>query len=229
MSTRQNEMKKNIQKIGFIVGIAILLLLITPMEVNAALQANKDTHNKKTVTPTDWITQIREMEKGGGSMGLAETQNANLTPVGSNNIDVHMMRSTEFGAIAILSASGYGNPSNAKAITSTTGNNTGVMVAVGEWVAGGLENSIFSGVDARYFDTYTTSNTSARRGDALGDATTPNPGAAGWHEATNRNWVSSADPYFVRGNSSYGIFNFSRSSGSSNVHGRGVAVCGAGL
>lgn len=38
-------------------------------------------------------------------MGLDETFNADLTSKESNNIDVHMMRSTEYGAIAILSAS----------------------------------------------------------------------------------------------------------------------------
>ena len=62
---------------------------------------------------------FRTMEQAGGSMGLAETLNADLTSKESNNMDVHMMRSTEYGAIAILSASGYGNPSNAQAITTT--------------------------------------------------------------------------------------------------------------
>ena len=158
MSTRQNKMKKNIEKMLWIVGIAILLLLITPIEVNAALQANPNTQYKKTAQSTDWMRAFRTMEQAGGSMGLAETLNADLTSKESNNIDVHMMRSTEYGAIAILSASGYGNPSNAQAITTTTGNNTGVILNTNnkwEYVAGGGKNRIFPGVNGRYFDTYT--------------------------------------------------------------------------
>ena len=75
----------------WIVGIAILLLLITPIEVNAALQANPNTQYTKTGSPTTWMSAFRTMEQAGGSMGLAETFNADLTSKESNNIDVHMM------------------------------------------------------------------------------------------------------------------------------------------
>ena len=131
------------------------------------------------------------------NMGLNETLNEDLTSSsGSNGIDVHMMRTTEYGAIAILSASGYGNPSNAKAITSTTGNETGIILNTNnyEWTAGGLQGSIFSGVNNRYFDSYTSNQASARAGDALGTSITPNPGAAGWHSASYSNWVGSSYP-----------------------------------
>ena len=61
-----------------------------------------------------------------------------------------MMRSTEYGAIAILSASGYGNPQTLQnsAVKTTTGNKTGVYFTGNnwEWVAGGVNGRIFGGV-----------------------------------------------------------------------------------
>ena len=139
------------------------------------------------------------------------------------------MKSTEYGAIAILSASGYGNPE--KIPTSwegtTTGNNTGILVnsSQRQWVAGTA--SALSGVDARYYDLYTDSNTSAKVGDALGTASTTNPGCAGWHSASNSTWVWSSNPYFLRGSS--GMFSFGNFNASATSYARGVVVCGVGL
>ena len=214
-----------------LLALAIMLVTMTLMpvgQVKAALQANPNTQYTKTLTPENWMKEFRQMETAGGAMGLNETLNSDLTSSsGSNGIDVHMMRTTEYGAIAILSASGYGNPSNAQAITSTTGNETGVMVNTNqlEWTAGGLQGSIFKGVNSRYFDTYTDKQSSARVGDALGSSTTTNPGAERWHSATS-NWVDSNHPYFTRGRG--GIFSFDSGS-TGNLYGRGVVVCGAGL
>ena len=216
-----------------LLALAIMLVTMTLMpvgQVKAALQANPNTQYTKKDSATNWISNFRKMETAGGAMGLKETLNTDLTSSsGSNGIDVHMMRTTEYGAIAILSASGYGNPSNAQAITSTTGNETGIILNTNcyEWTAGGLQGSIFSGVNNRYFDTYTSNQASARAGDALGSSTTPNPGAAGWHSASYSNWVGSSDPYFLRGGG--GIFSCVFGNASYSCCGRGVVVCGAGL
>ena len=212
--------------------LAIMLVTMTLMpvgQVKAALQANPNTQYSKRLLSVNWIKEFRQMETAGGAMGLNETLKDGLISESSNGIDVHMMRTTEYGAIAILSASGYGNPSNAQAITSTTGNETGIILNTNnyEWTAGGLQGSIFSGVNSRYFDTYTGNQSSARAGDALGTSTTPNPGAAGWHSASGSNWVYSSYPYFVRGCG--GIFSFGSGFASSSYYGRGVVVCGAGL
>ena len=222
----------NKKMLAFILIVAFAILM--PFgNVKAALQANPTTHynsaNQKT--PTDWMTQIRSMEKGGEAMGLNETLNADLTASSaSNGIDVHMMRSTEYGAIAILAASGYGSSSKLNnTMQTTTGNKTGVYFSGKnyEWVAGGLKDSIFSGVNAKYYDAYTSSNSSAKIGDALGDGTTTNPGCAYWHGAPGAGWVYSSGPYFVRGN--YGLFYFNGVNASNTCWGRGVAVVGAGL
>ena len=142
-----------------------------------------------------------------------------------------MMKSTEYGAIAILSASGYGNPQTlqSSSVKTTTGNKTGIYFSGSnwEWVAGGLEGSIFSGVNSRYFDTYSGGQASARIGDALGSASTTNPGCAGWHSASNGYWVYGSSPYFERG--SGGLFSFYYDSAGNSYCARGVAVVGAGL
>ena len=209
--------------------ILLVTILLNTSEVQATLQANPNTHYKKDDTPTNWMTNIRKMEETGGSMGLSETLNEDLTPSSkSNNIDVHMMRTTEYGAIAILSASGYGNSQTLKnsTIKTTTGNKTGVYLSGENWEynAGGLENSIFSGVNKKYYDTYTTARNSARVGDALGERT--NNGCQGWHSASYSDWVYGRNPYFMRDRG--GVFSF-YGYHSGAYGGRGVAVVGAGL
>ena len=201
-------------------------------QVKAALQSNPNTQYKTQDNPTTWMTQIRQIETSGNAMGLSETLNSDLTSSSeSNGIDVHMMKSTEYGAIAILSASGYGNPQTlqSSSVKTTTGNKTGIYFSVSnwEWVAGGLSGSIFSGVNSRYFDTYSEDPASARIGDALGSASVTNPGCAGWHSASDSIWVFSPSPYSLRDGG--GLFSFDRYGGSYTYCARGVAVVGAGL
>ena len=209
--------------------IMLATILLNTMEVQATLQANLNTHYKKTDIPDNWMTNFRKMEETGGAMGLSETLNEDLTPSSkSNNIDVHMMRTTEYGAIAILSASGYGNSKTLQnsEIKTTTGNKTGVYLSGGNWEfnAGGLENRIFSGVNKKYYDTYTSARNSARVGDALGERT--NNGCQGWHSASNSGWVFGSHPFFIRVDG--GVFSFDCYTGGA-YGGRGVAVVGAGL
>ena len=186
---------KNLKIKIIILTVLIPLIVILPTTgVKAALQANPNTHTKKEDKPTNWMSNFRKMEITGGAMGLSESLNSDLTSKESNNIDVHMMRSTEYGAIAILSASGYGNSKTLQnsSIKTTTGNKTGVYFTGNnwEWVAGGINGKIFGGVNTRYYDTYADSNQgSARIGDALGTASTANPGCTKWHSASSSYWV----------------------------------------
>ena len=238
-------MKEKTKKKFIVALIMLLAIAVLPVgQAQASLQSNPNTQYKSSdkKTPTDWIKQIREMETGQGSMGLNETLNGNLTASSeSNNIDIHMMRSTEYGAIAILSASGYGNPKKIQdGLRTTTGNKTGVYMTTEsgdyEWVAGGLSGTAFKGVDTRYYDAYGTNNSSssdyntnksnAKVGDAMGDGTTTNKGCYGWHGA-GASWVYSSSPYFRRGSSR--LFNFYVFNATSTFASRGVAVVGAGL
>lgn len=224
-------MKRLIRRIFVIVMMTLTLMIMMVVKSEAGLQANPNTHYRKESNTTYWATGIRNMEKLGEAMGLNEILNTNLTPQSdSNDIDVHFMRSTEYGAIAILSASGYGNPQILKqsTIKTTTGNKTGVYFSGEhwEWVSGGLE-TIPAGGHSRYYDTYTSIQDSARVGDALGNVTTSNPGCAGWHSASNAHWVAGSSPYFLHGYG--GVFSFNSSYANSGNYTRGVAVCGTGL
>ncbi|MNT25127.1 hypothetical protein D3C72_1606320 [compost metagenome] len=173
------------------------------------------------------------METSGQAMGLNETLNGtSLVPTSeSNGIDVHLMKATEYGAIAILSASGYGNPQTMQsgALRTTTGNKTGIYYALTTWEysANCIQGSgYFPGVDGRYFNTYTTSISSARVGDAMGNASVTNPGCSFWHGAPYANWyVSSYSEVHGYGS----IFAYSYTGYTDGYYGRGVAVCGTGL
>ena len=231
------------RKIGITLILVAIMVLLGTGNVQAALQANPNTHTKKTDTLANWVKNIRQMEAADGAMGLSETINTStlIATSESNGIDVHSIRSTEYGAMAILSASGYGNPSNDKAITTTTGNNTGVMINTADWEwTAGIANASSAGVSAfnsKYYDLYTFNDaTSAKAGDALGSSTVTNPGCAGWHSAGNSTWLSGYTSCgFARG--SGGIFSFYGYSygngGADSVNtphwGRAVVVCGAGL
>ena len=218
--------------------VTVGALAIGGTSSQAALQSNPTTHSSgKTATGASWITSIRDMEKSGQTMGLNETIGTNLVATSSsNNIDVHMMRTTEYGAMAILSASGFGwSGKLADApVKSTTGNVTGVYVPGNrwEWTAGVCADSTV-GKDARYYDLYKISDrTSAKVGDALGlDTYTTNPGCSGWHGATDDYWLSGADRGFIRGDG--GMFSFRGVSGSQwtgyGQCGRGVAVVQSGV
>ena len=209
--------------------IMLAIILLNTSEVNASLQANSNTHYQKDDHATNWMTNFRKMEEQGEGMGLSETLNEDLTASSkSNNIDVHMMRSTEYGAIAILSASGYGNSQTLKksTIKTTTGNKTGVYFSGDNWelIAGGVENKIFSGTNKKYYDTYKDKDSnSARVGDALGKRT--NNGCQSWHSAYYADWAYAPYSFFVRGNG--GLFSFS--GGYNPSYSRGVAVCGKDL
>lgn len=237
-------MKKKIKfYVMLIIGISSILLLIGGKS-QATLQSNPNTQYKMVKQKEAWIGSIREMENVNEAMGLSEERNASLTSTKSNNIDVHFMKSTEYGAIAILSASGYGNSSNEKVITSTTGNNTGMILDtnVYEYVSGFV--AAVEGVEERYYNVYGD----VKVGDAMNTC-------AGWHSASSSRGVTQSahiSGRLVRGYG--GIFSYdgmvsystSAYADSSAVFllnglpsnrlranhlafGRGVAVCGEGL
>ena len=126
-------MKK--QKIVITLLTTVTLLLILMPNVDAALQSNGGTPAEGDWD--DWIKNIRYMEALNAGMGLQETINSTtLVPTSaSNNVDVHMQKNSEYGAMAILSASSYGNPNVIAQGQTTTGNKTGIVINTREWVA----------------------------------------------------------------------------------------------
>lgn len=210
------KVKQIFKKSAIIIAISLIAIMLNTGKSSAALQANQNTQYTKSDLLGNWQKNIRRMEATGGAMGLTETINSDLTAsTSSNNIDVHAMKTTEYGAIAILSASSYGNPSNDQAITTTTGNNTGVMLNTNnaEFTSGGE-----SGTQSKYFDKYGN----VKVGDAINDC-------KGWHGATNHDWFDYHGGIFARGHG--GIFSYTVYYYDYNAYAvcRGVAVCGAGL
>ena len=177
------------------VGFGAMVLLGTGSS-KAVLQSNGN--DGATYNLNDWMMNVRKMEELGGAMGLGETINDNLTSSGaSNNIDVHMQKNTEYGALAILSASSYGNPNKVNDGETTTGNATGVVMKLNmEWVASanmGGSNNYYNAV-SRYKNSIETISTAsswssghrlakynARIGDAIEET-------KGWHGSNSSVW-----------------------------------------
>ena len=231
-------MKKKLLKFFIIIGaLALLLTIISTTQVQAVLQSNPNTHYKKKDYSQYWMTNFRNMEATGAALGLKETKNSTsmLSTSESNNLDSHMMRRTEYGAIAILSASGYGNPKKLQesTIKTTTGNETGLYYkgTAWEWIAGGYSPNVFKNVDVRYYDSYNSKNTSAKVGDALGTKDTTNPGCTGWHVASSSEWLDGgSNIYFLRGSGGlFSYYGYTASKTTSLYASRGVVVCGEGL
>ena len=165
------------------------LIIMGARDSKAVLQSNGN--DGATYNVENWMKNVRQMEQVGGAMGLSENINANLTTNGeSNNIDVHMQKNTEYGALAILSASSYGNPNKVENGQTTTGNVTGVVMKFNsEWTAtaviGGLTE--FS---SRYSNSYPRTYVTIK-GDAMKET-------EGWHGGNNL-WFVQAPSGIVRG------------------------------
>ena len=160
--------------------ISSLLMLIPTSQ--AALQANGGTEKKDKLN--NLIVNIRKMEGIGGTLGLTETINSDLTSSsGLNNLDIHMEKNTEYGAMAILSASSYGNPNIIADGETTTGNKTGVIMKINqELVAAVQYNTLVDNcrnANAIYRNTYEEYDYRiAKYVKMNGDALTE---TAGWH------------------------------------------------
>ena len=142
-----------------------------------------------------------------------------------------MELNTEYGAMAILSASSYGNQNKIGNGETTTGNKSGVyMLIQGEWVAAGIGSNFsgrFNNTNKKYINMYGRIDNMVKQGDAMQDV-------KGWHNASNdwlhysRNWS-----YILR-NFGKSIFSYSgagiNNSTTSNTYAsRAVIVVGTGL
>lgn len=182
-------MKKTKSKLLLITLGITLLTLLNPIQVSAVLQSNGGTPATKGVD--DWILAIRQMEATGGTLGLNETINTTgLLPTeesGSNGLDCHMEKNTEYGAMVLLAASSYGNSDPIVSGGTTTGNVTGVVMKINkEWVAAGAgitNSTYFKAADSRYIhnDYGLTKGGKYHVGDAMEQGT--------WHGSNKSEWL----------------------------------------
>lgn len=177
------EMKKKL--LVSVVGLFTVACIINPLKSNAALQANQNSGVGDTID--NWLMNVRKMETTGGTLGLTESINSDLTSVEVNNLDIHMEKNTEYGAMAILSASAYGNQNKINNGETTTGNKTGIYIYLNsEVVAAGTSKTPvanFKSAIGKYKNIYTTEESSAKIGDAITET-------KNWHTQNGDNfWI----------------------------------------
>lgn len=176
-------MKTKKRYLIIIMLLTMLLLMIKPNSAHAVLQANGGT--VKTDTIDNWMMNIRNMQAAGGTLGLTDTINTDLTST-NKNLDIHMEKNTEYGAMAILSASSYGNPDPIADGQTTTGNKTGIKINLNkEWVVAGNANlnvPNFKNALGRYKNIYTITY-SAKVGDVIDET-------KGWHNSGSSTWLN---------------------------------------
>ena len=64
---------KKLKKEKIIIAFMLLGIMLLPTTgVKAALQANPNTHTKKTDTPTNWMSNFRKMETTGGTVNAGD-------------------------------------------------------------------------------------------------------------------------------------------------------------
>ncbi len=210
-------------------SIVVLLMLLCTSTVHAAIQSSGGVPAKNSAET--WITSVRQMESVGGGFGLSETINSDLTSSsGSNNIDVHMEKNTEYGAMAILSASSYGNPNKITNGKTTTGNETGIVINFRnpsnnqnsyEWTASTFSKSNAIGSKKSKYRDYYMKGTAK-----IGDATLE---TNGWHGGNSNNLYSGENDYYIiYRNVSNTIFEFGYTSDFTGAT-RCVVIVGEGI
>lgn len=173
-------MNIKIKRMFPIVLLILLCLILNPTKVHAVLQSNGGTAVTKSLEA--WMLEIRQMQSSGGTLGLTDGINATNLSSSNTNLDIHMEKNTEYGALILLSASSYGNPSKIADGGTTTGNSTGVVMKINkEWVAAGAgitSSSRYVNALGRYKNEYTTTY-AAKRGDAI----------LNWHGSDSSVWL----------------------------------------
>ena len=180
-------MKTKAKLIGCIIVLSVIMMYI-PTRSKAGLQANGESVKQDSIN--NWLLNVRQMESSGGTLGLTDSINqTNLTSSAetSNNLDIHMEKNTEYGAMAILSASSYGKPDKINDGETTTGNKSGIYININkEWVAAGSLTALSRYVNANSrYKNYYTDNYVAKQGDAIVET-------KGWHGSGTSVWITAS-------------------------------------
>lgn len=211
--------------------LMIFILCIYSTSSNAMYQSKPGTTD--VTNYWNWHVNVRRLEAPNYGMGLTEKTIDTNTLVSStvNNIDAHMMKNSEYGAMVLLGASDYGKQGvgSAKYMqngtgdqVTTTGNYTGVygVGKVWEMTSGGyIVNDSYSRFALNYNNKYMQYNTvSERNGDATGTT-------AGWHGSGTSDWSFNwTRCFFIRGGN--GAFSYSQTSYETAYATRAVVVNG---
>ena len=222
-------MKINKKFFSIILLGTIFFMLGIPNKSKAALQSNGGTPTAKDLN--SWMLQTRKMQELGGTLGRTDTINTTDLTSEATDLDIHMEKNTEYGAMAILSASAYGNPNKINDGETTTGNSTGVVVNFNnEWTANFVTGNLKCSL--KYVNKYIYRSFVAKNGDATLET-------KGWHGSENDfyyyyAYVGEPTTAFIRAYN--GIFSYIEryntgglSSINNKYHGRAAIVVGADL
>ena len=154
----------------------ILIFCLSTGVVEATYQSRPGFSALVNTTAETFFKQIREMETSSGPMGLNATLDDSYNDTSGNGIDVHMIKNSEWGAVAMLAMSGYGGGAADQIDSYTTGpsNYTGVYgMGNGNWeytmtfastngsspdtsssVSSYQRNLVNLGIDSKYYDLY---------------------------------------------------------------------------
>lgn len=171
-----------------ILAVSMVCMILQPNISNAALQSNGGTPATKSLS--DWMLQIRQMQELGGTLGRKDTVSTSHLTSNATDLDIHMEKNTEYGAMAILSASAYGNPNPIGDGETTTGNKTGVVISYNnEWTAAQYTDKLgTTNYSDRYINYYNISENIK-----LGDATVE---TQGWHGTSYFYSYGQSDPAY---------------------------------
>jgi len=160
-------------KSKFLIILAILLLIsiICSSKADATYQSRPGFSALVSTTASDFFINIRKMETSEGPMGLNADLDSNYNDTTGNGIDVHMIKNSEWGAVAMLAMSGYGGGATDAIDTYTTGssNYTGVYaMGNGNWeytmtfattdgttvTSSNSHQNKLAGINSKYYDLY---------------------------------------------------------------------------
>lgn len=229
------------KRLKHIMAIFVLMITILLIESNVKANVQAIPTNKYEGTiylPTKHFELIRKMETSAGPMGLnADVDETGTETSTSNNIDVHMIKNTEWGAMAMLMNSNYGSKASGSSEDyTTTGNASGIFAITNssEYVAGlncQYESSSVNtqrlniiNADRKYWNNYEEAT------GFVGDATTETPR---WRNASLCRFTWNSKPWgnnqytgvYVRGYDSVFCFYDGFNEGAS----RAAVVCGGGF
>lgn len=234
-------MKKILSK-KIILSISIILaIILINGNVHAVGGQASGTSSLYSKTVSYFFELIRAMETPTGTLGV--NSNINTTTYvdsSGNGIDCHLEKNTEYGTIALLAASEYGNKTSTDSASTALGatgvfqmNNGKYEYVANTWSSAengtpttNRYNRALTSADARYVNKYYgTKDDFTSRGYVIkGDGLIQTDG---WGDYTY--FVHSYSPVFSRGNPGlFGYLNDDGDSDSSNGA-RAVVVCGAGL
>lgn len=242
-------MKQKFKKI--IIAAIIVSLNIASEGIYAMVESRPGETPLNNITVNEMFTRGRRVEQEGEALGLtAVVDQFGNEPI-SNNIDVHMMKNTEWGAVAYLAQSIYGKGTTNSIVSSgsyTGGTNTPTgylgytnrSTTQNAYGVYGMVNDYYTYVAAhhasyntsymltlfnarvRYKDVYTTVDMS----DIPGGATSE---TYDWYFQQSSQYTLSSGSPIIRRRSSSGIFAYRVSDGNTGYAMRLSVVNGTGL